>query len=150
MNEIRVRHTLKSITQEEVNENKDVDSLSLTRKVEAQLKINKFESLTYYLSSAHDPHFHGFNLGRRNYFIPNIDMIKFDGNYHVAWIFQMEQFFETMMKQQRNQAIMEYLVKWKNLPIEDLTWEEFYIQKNPQLIKHWGQRLFEGEGHVKS
>ena len=54
-------------------------------------------------------------------------MIKFDGNYHVAWIFEMEQFLETLMKQIRNQAIMEYLIKWKNLSIEDLTWEEFYI-----------------------
>ena len=125
-----------SLTQEEVNENKDVESLSLTGKVEAQLKIKKFESLTYDLSSAQDPHFHGFNLAPRNYFIPNIDMIKFDGNYHVAWIFQMEQFFETMMKQLRNQAIMEYLIKWKNLPIKYSTWEEFYTQKHQQLIKH--------------
>ena len=76
-------------------------------------------------------------------------MIKFDGNYHVEWIFQMEQFIETMMKQLRNQAIMEYPIKWKNLPIEYLTWEEFYIQKRQQLIKNRGQRLSEGEGHVK-
>ena len=63
-------------------------------------------------------------------------MIKLDGNYHVAWILQMEQLFETMMKQLRNQAIMEYLIKQNNLPIEYLTWEEFYIQKHQQLIKH--------------
>ena len=55
-----------------------------------------------------------------NYFIPNINMIKFDGNYHVEWIFLIEQFFQTIMKQLRNQAIMEYLIKWKNLPIEVL------------------------------
>ena len=35
LNEIRVRHTCKSFTQEEVNQNKDVESLSLTGKVEA-------------------------------------------------------------------------------------------------------------------
>ena len=75
LNEIRVRHTRKSFTQEEVNENKDVESLSLTRKVEAQLKIKKFESLTYDLSSDQDPHFHGFKSTPRNYFIPNIDMM---------------------------------------------------------------------------
>ena len=136
LNEIKVRHTHKSCTQEEVDENKDVESRSLTVKVEAQLKIKKFESLRYGLSSAQDPHFHGFNSTPRNYFIPNIDMIKFDGNYPVTWIFQMEPFFETMMKQLRNLAIMEYLIKWKNLPIEDLTWEDFYIQKGQQLIKH--------------
>ena len=130
------RGTRKSFTQEEVNENKDVESQSLTGKVEAQLKIKKFESLTYDLSLAQDPHFQGFNSMPWNYFILNIDMIKFDGSYHVEWIFQMEQFFETMMKQLRNQAIMEYLIKWKNLPIEYLTWEYFYIQKHQQLIKH--------------
>ena len=77
-------------------------------------------------------------------------MIKFGGNYPVTWIFQMEPFFETMMKQLRNQAIMEYLIKWKNLPIEDLTWEdELFIQKHLHLIKHGGQHLSEGERHVK-
>lgn len=98
LNEIRVRHTRKSFTQEEVNKKKDVESLSLIGKVGAQLKIKKFESLTYDLSADQYPHFHGFNSTPRNYFIPNIDMIKFDGNYPVTWIFQMEPFFETMMK----------------------------------------------------
>ena len=121
MNEIRVRHTRISLTQEEVNENKVVESQSLTGKVEAQLKIKKFESLTYDLSSAKDPLFHGFNSTPRNYFIPTIDMIKLDGTYHVVWIFQMEQFFETMMKKLRKQAIMEYLIQWKNIEIEYLT-----------------------------
>ena len=41
LNEIRVCHTLKSSTQEEVKENKDVESQSLTRKVEAQMKKKK-------------------------------------------------------------------------------------------------------------
>ena len=102
LNEIRVRHIRKSFTQEEVKENKDVESQSLTGKLEAQLNIKNFESLTYDLSLAQDLHFHGFNSAPRNFLISNIDMIKFDGNYHVAWIFQMDQFFETMMKQLRN------------------------------------------------
>ena len=81
----------------------------------------------------------------------HLDMIKFDGNYPVTWIFQMEPFFETTMKQLRNQAIMEYLIKWKNLPAEDSTWEdENFIQKHPKLLKHWGQHFFEGEEHVRS
>ena len=57
LNEIRVRHTRKSFTQEEVNNNKVVESQSVTGKVEAQLKIKNFESLTYDLSSAQYPHF---------------------------------------------------------------------------------------------
>ena len=56
-NEIRVLHTLKSSTQEEVKDNKDVESQSLTSKVEAQLKKNKIESSTYDLSSLQDTHF---------------------------------------------------------------------------------------------
>ena len=143
LNEIRVRHTRKSFTQEEVNENKYVESLSLTEKVEAQLKIKKLESLTYDLSTNQDSHFHGFNSTPRNYFIPNINMIKFDGNYHVVWIFQTEQFLETMMKQLRNQTIMEYLIKWKNLLVEDSTWEdENFIQKHPKLLKALRTTLF--------
>ena len=42
-------------------------------------------------------HIFGFNLAETNYFIPKIDMSKFDGNYPLTWIFQMEQLFETMM-----------------------------------------------------
>ena len=61
LNEIRVRHTRESSTQEEVNKNKDVESLSLIGKVEAESKIKRFESLTYDLSADQDPHFHGFN-----------------------------------------------------------------------------------------
>ena len=63
----------------------------------------------------------------------------------------MDRFFETMIKQLRKEEIMEYLVKWKNLLVKNAVWEEeLFIRKHPQLIKHWGQRLFEGEGHLKS
>ena len=49
------------------------------------------------------------------------------------------------------QSISEYLNKWKKLPVEDSTWEdENFIQKHQEIIKRWGQHLFEGEGHVKS
>ena len=116
MNEIRDLHTHKSSTQEEFKENKDVESQSLIGKVEAQLKKKSFESLRYHLSSLQDTHFQGFNSAPTNYFIPEIDMSGFDVNYPLTGIFQMEQFFETMMKQLRNQEIMEYLIKWKNLP----------------------------------
>ena len=61
-NEIRAHHTPISSTQEEVKENKDVESQSLTRKVEAQLKKTKFEYLTYDLSSIQATHFSGVQL----------------------------------------------------------------------------------------
>ena len=39
---------------------------------------------------------------------------------------------EVGIKKLWNQEITKYLIKWKNLPLEDLTWEnEFFIQKHP-------------------
>ena len=44
---------------------------------------------------------------------------------------------ETRTKQLQNLSISEYLIKWKNLPPEDSTWEdENFIQKHPELLKH--------------
>ena len=57
LNKIRVRHTRKSSIQEKIKENKDVESQSLTGKVEAQLTIKKFKSLKYDILSIQDPHF---------------------------------------------------------------------------------------------
>ena len=43
---------------------------------------------------------------------------------------------EIVTRQLRNQSISEYLMKWKNLPAEDSTWEEEnFIQKNLELPK---------------
>ena len=39
-------------------------------------------------------------------------------------------------RQLQNRSISEYLIKWKNLPTEDSTWEdENFIQKHPELLK---------------
>ena len=36
-----------------------------------------------------------------------------------------------------NQETTEYLIKWRNWPVEDATWEDdFFIQTCPQLSKH--------------
>ena len=44
---------------------------------------------------------------------------------------------ETRIRWLRNRSISEYLIKWKNLPVEDSTWEEEnFIQKHPELLKH--------------
>ena len=44
---------------------------------------------------------------------------------------------ETRIYQLRNRSISEYLIMWKNLAIEDSTWEdEYFIQKNPEFLKH--------------
>ena len=43
---------------------------------------------------------------------------------------------ETRTRQLRNRSISEYLIKWKNLPTKDSTWEdENFIQKHPKLLK---------------
>jgi hypothetical protein len=34
-----------------------------------------------------------------------------------------EEVLETREKRLRNRSIKEYLIKWKNLPIKDATWE---------------------------
>ena len=44
---------------------------------------------------------------------------------------------ETRTQQLRNRSISEYLIKWKNLPTENFTWEdENFMQKHPELLKH--------------
>ena len=83
LNEIRALHTCNSSTKE-VKKNKDVESQSLTVKVEAQLKIKKFESMTCDFSSAQDPYFHGSTQHQGTILIPKMDTSKFDGNYHVT------------------------------------------------------------------
>ena len=65
-------------------------------------------------------------------------------------IWKLEQIIEARTKQLRNQAIIEYLIKWKNITGTYSTWEHVsFIQMNPHLSKHWGQHLSEREGHVK-
>ena len=52
-------------------------------------------------------------------------------------IFEPEAVTEARTRQLRNRSISEYLIKWKNLPIEDSTWEDHnFIQKHSKLLKH--------------
>ena len=47
-------------------------------------------------------------------------------------ILEPEAITEARTRQLQNQSISEYLIKWKNLPTEDSTWEdENLIQKHP-------------------
>jgi hypothetical protein len=65
-------------------------------------------------------------------------------------ILEPEAIIDTRIRQLRNRSISEYLIKWRKLPAEDSTWEdESFIQKHPKLLKHCGQHLSQGEGHVK-
>jgi hypothetical protein len=44
-----------------------------------------------------------------------------------------EEVLETRERKLRNRSIKEYLIKWKNLPIEDATWEGEKILQHPGL-----------------
>ena len=57
-----------------------------SEKIKKQLESNKFDSSKVDDSLQH----HGFNSSPRNYFIPKIDIQKFDGKDPITWIFQME------------------------------------------------------------
>jgi len=51
-------------------------------------------------------------------------------------ILEPEAITDTRGRKLRNRSISEYLIKWKNLPVEDSTWEdESFIQKHPKLLK---------------
>ena len=43
---------------------------------------------------------------------------------------------EARTRQLQNRSISEYLIKWKNLPAKDSTWEDKnFIQKHQELLK---------------
>ena len=51
-------------------------------------------------------------------------------------ILEPEAITETRTRQLRNRSISEYLIKWKNLPTEDSTWEdENFIHRHPEVLK---------------
>ena len=55
-------------------------------------------------------------------------------------ILEPEAVTKTITRQLRNRSISEYLMKWKNLPTEDSTWEdENFIQKYPEILKKIGR-----------
>ncbi|XP_059068831.1 uncharacterized protein LOC131859256 [Cryptomeria japonica] len=48
---------------------------------------------------------------------------------------------ETRDRHLRNRTIREYLIKWKNLPLDDATWE------NEQVLQYLGLQLLVGKQH---
>lgn len=48
-----------------------------------------------------------------------------------------EEIFDSKERSLRKRTIREYLVKWKNLPLEDATWE------NDEILQHTGLQLLE-------
>ena len=60
-------------------------------------------------------------------------------------ILEPEEGMETRTWQLRNRSISEYLIKWKNLPTENSTWEDDdCIYKHPKILKRCGNFFFKG------
>ena len=52
-------------------------------------------------------------------------------------ILEPEAVMEKRTRQLWNRSISEYLIKWKNLPTKDSTWEDdYFIQNHRELLKH--------------
>ena len=50
-------------------------------------------------------------------------------------ILEPECILQTRTKKLRNKTLTQYLIQWKNLPVEEATWEnEEFIQKNQHLV----------------
>jgi hypothetical protein len=60
----------------------------------------------------------------------------------VQLVLVLEDILEVQEKKLRKQSIKEYLVKWKNLPIEDATWE------GEQKIQETGPKLLVGNQFI--
>ena len=52
---------------------------------------------------------------------------------------------DTREKRLRNRSIIEHLVKWKGLPLEDATWEGAHILEHPNLHCLRKKNIWEGE-----
>ena len=51
---------------------------------------------------------------------------------------------DTREKRLRNRSIIEHLVKWKGLPLEDATWEGAHILEHPNLHFLRTRNIWEG------
>jgi hypothetical protein len=73
----------------ENKENNGIETQSHVGSILSQSESTNTKSQKH--SSLQDPHHRGLNVTPRKYFIPKINMRKFDGKYPITWIFYMEQ-----------------------------------------------------------
>jgi len=57
----------------------------------------------------------------------------------------LEEILEVQKKRLRNQSIKEYLIRWKDLPIEDATWEKEHVARETGLELLEENKFQEGE-----
>ena len=64
-------------------------------------------------------------------------------------ILEREEIIEIWTRQLQNRSILDYLIKWKNFPKEDSTWEdESFIHQHPELLQRWGKHLWKVRGKL--
>lgn len=71
-----------------------------------------------------------------------VELPPLDDEGHL--VLTLEIILETKEKKLRNSVIREYLVKWKNLPGEDSTWESEQILQHP-VLQLLGDKQYSGE-----
>jgi hypothetical protein len=57
----------------------------------------------------------------------------------------LEEVLEIQEKRIRNRSIKEYLIRWKDLPIEDATWEQEHVVREADLKLLEDKQFQEGE-----
>ena len=65
-------------------------------------------------------------------------------------ILEPECILQTRTKKLRNKTLTQYLIQWKNLPVEEATWEnEDFIQKNQHLVSIEDNASFKRGGMLR-
>ena len=102
--------------------------------------LQKIGSMAYKLelpaSSRVHPVFHVYCLKKVIYDKLPVQTILPELDKEGKMILEPKEIIEIRTRQLLNQSIPEYLIKWKNLPKEDSTWEdESFIQQPPELLQ---------------
>ena len=74
--------------------------------------------------------------------VPFVVLPPLDDEGNLILILEAISYFRE--KQLRSRVIREYLIKWKDLPIEDATWESEEIMQHPELRLLGGKKFLEG------
>ena len=72
-----------------------------------------------------------------------MDLPPIEGEGHL--VLQPEALLDTRVRQLRSKVIKEYLIRWRNLPDEDSTWEGENILQHPSLFFLEDKQILGGE-----
>ena len=75
--------------------------------------------------------------------VATMDLPPIDDEGHL--VFQPEEILDTRERQLRSRVIKEYLIRWRNSPDEDATWEGEKILQHPSLLFLEDKQLLGGE-----